>query len=168
MKKTILLFLLFPAIAHAVTSWWLTVEFAATETHIEGIPVTKLDPSWVSASALTREKIPKEALASDEMDPMKEFNYRFDIEKDINGDGKNEKILTGVYKDKNKKSGRFVLVLEKDKSKWKKSFVFSFEEKSGFSILNETSEGVIFWTFCMECGMASYIKWDGKKFYIEW
>ncbi len=154
---------------HAVTyAWWLTVVFPATETDIEGIPVNTLNPSWVHASVLTRSKIPKEALASDDMNPMKEFNYRFIIEKDINGDGNPEKVLTGVYQDKNNSEGRFVLVLEKKDNKWEKSFLLNSDDKPGFSILNETQQGEIYWTFCMECGMAGYIKWDSNKFYIEW
>jgi hypothetical protein len=149
-------------------AWWLTVDFRAKGTSIEGLPIEDIDPSWKYATVLSRDKIPKEVLDSDPLDPMTEYNYRFVIEKDINRDGSPEKILTGVFEAKDGTRGRFLLILEFVKKSWRKAFLQIDGEKAGFSILNETREGVVFWTFCMECGMAGYIKWDGTNYYLEW
>jgi len=170
MKRLIFTIFLFSqcVIAEVVYSWWLTVDFPATEIDIEGIPVNSIDPSWRLITVLTRGSIPKEALASDSRDSMTELNYRFTIEKDINGDGIIEKVITGVFEDDNSKVGRFVLILSMINGAWTKIFLEKDYEMSGFSILNEKSDGTIFWTFCMECGMEGYIRWDGQQYSIEW
>jgi hypothetical protein len=169
MKKIIFIIIFVVNTASASQlAWWLTVNFKVEGTSIEGIPIENIDPSWKYANILSRDKIPKKALDSDPYDPMTEYNYRFIIEKDINNDGSAEKILTGVYETKDGNKGRFILILETVKKSWQKAFLKKGGETSGFSILNETKEGVVFWTFCMECGMAGYIKWDGEKYYIQW
>lgn len=105
-------------------------------------------------------------LATDPRDPMTELDYRFVIDKDVNSDGIIEKVVSGVYMAKN--PGRFLLILTQDKGKWKKAFLFKAEGEAGFNILNEYGDGTIFWTWCMECGMAGSIKWNGNKYIIEW
>jgi len=169
MKRLILIIFLLASTTSAFQlSWWLTVDFKAEGTSIEGIAIEDIDPSWKYATVLSMDKIPKEALDTEPYDPMTEYNYRFVIEKDINKDGSSEKILTGIFKSKDGNTGRFVLILEFVKKSWHKAFLEKGGKTSGFSILNETKEGVVFWTFCMECEMAGYIKWNGKNYYIEW
>ena len=169
MKKIIFFIFLISKSTFAVdVAWWVNIEFKPTDTIIEGMPVAEIDNSWKYATLLKRSIIPKMALDSDRFDPMTEYNYKFTIEKDINKNGVLEKIVTGVFEDKNGNKGRFFLILEKSKGKWIKLYLYKSGKKPGFNILKETDAGEIFWTYCMECGMAGYIKWDGKKYYVKW
>jgi hypothetical protein len=53
---SIMCFLAIPGLARQQRSaWWVTAQFEATDTTIEGIPAKDLDRTWVAASPLREE-----------------------------------------------------------------------------------------------------------------
>lgn len=77
--------------------------------------------------------------------------------------GKRHKVLVGVYAH-DKGSGRFLLILENEKSGWKKVFLKKDSYKSGFSGLLKTNHSLM-WCTCMECDGCQSIEWGEKRGY---
>ena len=55
---------LFPLIGETVRyAWWVVIEYEPETKHIQGIPVSDIEPSWTLAEPLSKEAIPPEELA---------------------------------------------------------------------------------------------------------
>ncbi len=121
---TALLLLSIPKIGMAVKyAWWLLITYEPETTRIQSIPVSDIDPSWSLAEVLSKEAIPPEQM-SDFEKHYEPYGYSFSKEGDFNADGKQDRALVGIYKDKSGEFGRFLLILtEYERNKWVKSFV---------------------------------------------
>jgi hypothetical protein len=97
-----------------------------------------------------------------------ENNNSFSLKIDINKDGINERILVGVYQDKKKKFGRFLLILKETRlGKWKKDFLYECPGEPGFSMLH-LQNGQISWHDCDECDPGYNLKIIKGKYILEW
>jgi hypothetical protein len=129
--------------------WWAHARFASTETAIESIPVAKLDRSWVRATALAPSLMPAAATTPDET--VEENGGAFSLLVDLDGDGRQERALVGVYESRSGATGRFLLILNRNSGgTWTKRALFKDEGSPGFSVLF-LSEGRIKWATCLEC-----------------
>jgi hypothetical protein len=147
-------------------AWWLLIEYEPETKHIQAIPVSEIDPSWTLAEALSKEAIPPEELSNFQKHYERD-GYSFTKEGDFNGDGKRDKAIVGIYKDKSGKMGRFLLILtESQKNKWTKSFVYKNPGKPGFSILR-IENNQLCWCFCMDCDIMNYVRWKNGKYVLE-
>lgn len=142
-------------------AWWLRTEFSPVHKKIRGIPVHQLDPSWHLASELVKEAIPNELLFEYGSDLMKESELTFSRFGDFNGDGIEDLAFIGVYEDKTRKRGSFILILSKNKAgKWYKSFMEILGDPK-FAALSE-NDPMIIW-FCMECDFGVYLLWNKEN-----
>jgi hypothetical protein len=146
-------------------AWWLLITYEPETKHVESIPVADIDSSWTLAEPLSKEAIPPE-----EMNDFEKYyepdGYSFSKEGDFNADGKRDRAVVGIYKDKSGGVGRFLLILtEAQKNKWVKSFVFKNPGKAGFGILRE-EKGRLAWYLCMDCDILSFVKWENGKYVL--
>ena len=172
MKRTLGIFLMacllfsMPQTGVAIRyAWWLRISYETETTHIQSISVSDLDPSWTLAEPLSKEAIPPEELTDFEK-LYEPDGYSFSKEGDFNADGKRDRAVVGIYKDKSGGVGRFLLILtESQKSKWIKSFVYKSPGNAGFSILRE-EKGHLTWYFCMDCDIYSFVKWENGRYIL--
>lgn len=131
----------------AKDAWWLNAEFDANDKSILEIPVEQIDSSFNRASLLTAENVIQKypEAKSDLADGESVFSV------DWARDGKEHRIAVGVYAG-TKEKGSFLLVVQKDKSKWKKIFLQKYPGKMGFGILKNMGHNTILYNECLECG----------------
>jgi hypothetical protein len=150
-------------------AWWVTAEFEPKNDNIENIPVNKIDKSWDKAEALSWKRISKDGLEKDlDTGSIDLERYNFFFTGDFNNDGKQDKAIVGVYKNKNGQTGTFLLILSRaNTGKWEKSFLKCIDGKPGFSILWKAKEGFD-WCSCLECDHCAEIRWNGKEYIVDW
>lgn len=142
-------------------AWWLRIEFSPVHKEIRGIPVHQLDPSWHLASELVKEAIPHQLLFENGSDIMKDLKLSFSRLGDFNDDDTEDLALIGVYEDKARQRGSFILILSKNKSgTWDKSFIEVLGDPK-FAALSENAP-IEIW-FCMECDFGVYLLWDREN-----
>ena len=164
----ILLVLVLASFTYAFTyAWWVTIEFKPDASEIDHILISEIDKTWKTVKVLSMDAIPKEALESDPYDPIKEFGYIFSYVGDLNKDGIEDKAMVGVYEDTSGNFGRFLLVLTRSKKNWEMSFLSKIPGNPGFSIL-WFNKGTLIWSVCMECGSHGELRWDGKRYSVDW
>jgi hypothetical protein len=149
-------------------AWTAKIEFEPIHKQIRGIPIVKLDPSWIFASELMEKGFPKEAFIEDDGDSMKNSEMGFSKFADFDGDGQKELALVGVFKRRTGELGNFILILKKGKgSKWEKAFLESWPGKPGFMAFALDKPGIEIW-YCMECDDSATLKWDPAKKQYAW
>ncbi|MEE9478628.1 MAG: hypothetical protein V3V71_18425 [Roseateles sp.] len=117
------------------------------------------------AEALSKDAIPPEEIMDFEKH-HEPHGYSFSKEGDFNADGKKDRALVGIYKDKFGNTGRFLLILtESSKKRWVKSFLYKSPGRAGFSILAR-ERGYLAWYFCMECDVFSFVKWEHGTYVV--
>lgn len=142
-------------------AWWLRTEFTPVHKEIRGIPVHQLHPDWYLASELVKEAIPHELLFENESDTMKENRLSFSRLGDFNEDNTEDLALIGVYEDKSRQRGSFILILSKNKSgRWDKSFIKVLGDPK-FAAISE-DDPISIW-FCMYCDFGVYLLWDKEN-----
>jgi len=157
-----------PQIGVTVTyAWWLLIRYQPDGTNILSIPISEIDPSWSFADPLSK----KDAVPPEELDDF-ERNYEsdgfsFSKDGDFNADGKRDRAVVGVYKDKSGQTGRFLLILtEVQRNKWVKSFLHKNPGEARFSILR-VEDGHLVWYFCMGCDIYSPVKWEKGRYKVH-
>ena len=171
MKFTTVKLLLFVAILLAAQFvkcdgyvWYVMANFEPTSTVVQGISVSSLDQSWVLARCLTKKDVPQKGMKNFEKFDVP-LGFAFEKQGDFNCDGKPDKAVVGVYKDKKGDTGRFLLILTKKQHKWVKSYLFKNPGRPGFNILESSKYGLK-WCFCMECGNCTLVKWEKDHFVL--
>ena len=98
-----------------------------------GVPLNKIDPTWMLAAQLKKEAIPREVLFESGEDEMAARGIDFMQKGDFNSDNIEDLALVGVFQNLEKEQGMFFLILTKDKNDlWKKTFLQSWLGKPGF------------------------------------
>jgi len=128
--------------------WWLTVTFQPHESVVADIPVEKIDRKW-SAASLLRD-LPMPPLASDPGKGVADHGGSLDVQADLDGDGRSERAVVGVYSTESGYYGRFLLLLATDKKGRPKQRVFVQPGEPGFSVMY-LEKNRLFWSICMEC-----------------
>jgi len=140
-------------------AWWLRTEFVPVHKEIRGVPLSQIDPTWRLASELRKEAIPPELLLEWGTDIMQESGLSFFLYGDFNKDGVEDLALVGVYENKSRERGSFILILSKDdQGKWRKSFLRYLGEPS-FTALSKKNDSLEVW-FCLECDFGVSLIWD--------
>ena len=154
--------------SHAQTSmdaWWLTESFKATETTYENLCAAQFDPNWVKFSFLKDEILPSQA--KQDLSWMHRDGFKFQIDNAFKRKGIINRALCGVFEDKFRKKGRFIVVLEKTKSTpWKVSFLFEESIDVNFSVLRYLPKG-LFWGTCMKCGDFLKLRFQKGKYFLD-
>lgn len=146
-------------------AWWVNIEYEPGKTEILNIPLSDLDANWAFAEPLSIAAVPPEDLQVFKRDTAAS-GYSFTKQGDFNLDGRQDKAIVGIYKEKNGAGGRFLLVLaEAENNKWIKSSLLKSPGKAGFSILS-IDNGTLAWYFCMECDALSFVKWEKDKYVL--
>jgi hypothetical protein len=144
-----------------VYAWWVTARFVPGDTVLEGIPISKIQSEWERASVLTDKDLPSEAQAPGE--GLREHGFAFSLDRDLNGDGINERAVAGVYRTREGAQGRFLLVLGKTRAGvWSKSALFVLPGEAGFSAL-AINAGKLIWVPCMECDEAGTLEYANHR-----
>jgi hypothetical protein len=142
-------------------AWFLKIRFTPKDTLLEGINIHEIDSTFIKASLLDDSLINKKD--SGYFWPSE--NYKFTIDRDVNRDGNNEKIMVGVYKDKYGSSGRFILVLSKTAdNNYKKADLVKMEGTASFHVLFIKDNYFVCWSDCMGCDYYCYLKYILKKY----
>ncbi|HOD63741.1 MAG TPA: hypothetical protein PLR34_09140 [Bacteroidales bacterium] len=143
-------------------AWWLRITFMPEHKELYGVPLNKIDPTWMLASQLKKEAIPREVLFESGEDEMAARGIDFMQKGDFNSDNIEDLALVGVFQNLEKEQGMFFLILTKDKNDlWKKTFLQSWLGKPGFLGLQKDG-GCLALLFCMDCGGVSEVTWDKK------
>ena len=149
-------------------AWWLTEEYAATETEIESIPVGQLDKEWVRASVLSKKRLSPEGQNYLKERLMGKQDVYFALRSDFNKDGVEDKALVGVYETKEGEKGRFLLILSRPKDgKWKQDYLEVDRSKPGFSALLYR-EGKLSWIDCFECDGFPDVIWEKNHYELKY
>jgi hypothetical protein len=152
-----------PTAASAEVAWWLTERFTPAQTSYEGLSARELHPKWEKFSILSNEALP--AKAKPDLEWMRKHGLAFTREGDFNGNGLRDRAVTGVYLDAAGRSGRFLLVLEQNRGRWRKAFLSTDPGEPGFSILSGHGQE-LYWGPCMECDIGSRVKPRGKSYVL--
>ena len=96
------------AVAQGI-AWWVTATFQPSDEAVEGIPVRQLNSRWLRASTITRSVLPVEAMHTGET--VEEHGFSFVLDADLDGDGRQERALVGVFQTVSGETGRFLLIL---------------------------------------------------------
>ncbi len=138
-------------------AWWLKVRFQPSETEIEGLRVSDIDPQWKTASVLRDALLPPEAFEPGESIKEIATHCAFFQILDLDSDGIMEKVVVGVYSTSKMETGRFLLILgEKPDGRWQKKALFKDPGNPGFSVLCYF-DGKLTWSDCIECDVFSYV-----------
>jgi len=160
-----ILFIVGPAAAADYASW-LQVEYPPIEDRLESIALKKIERTWSKVLVLTKGNQPPEVLKDVERNEA--YGFRFQVEGDFNKDGRKDKALVGVYRDKRGVTGRFFLVLTKTRlGAWKKAFLYTQPGKPGFGILT-WDKGRVNYYQCMECGFYADLVWEEGAYKLRW
>lgn len=153
--------------ASADDRWWREAEFTPRETAILGHPVSEFDASWSKASLLTTEDFP--AAAGSALKRIHSDGFRFEYERDVNGDGSAELFAVGVYETLAGERGQFIAVLGSAKAGVREIlFVSKRQLGAGSSAIYLEEDGTISWIFCLACDDAGSIKEENGRWMIEW
>lgn len=147
--------------AHSPNAWWLDIEFKPTKRVLNGVPLERFNKDWMYGEILSSIDL-SQKISPEE---VKEFNSsRFSFEKrvDINRNGKQERIVVGVYQRHNGEQGRFVAIFESNKL----LKTISEDGTAGFSALL-VDKGQIYWYFCMQCGESHKLIWNNNDYFID-
>ena len=136
--------LLLPTLAPATVKltwpWTHTVRFVPGSTEIAGLPIRKIDPSWVRASALRDLEMPREAEVRGES--VTDHGGSFSLRHDFDSDGVAETAIVGVYSDQAGETGRFLLILSDSathRSRLRAKFMVPGEPGFSFLRLDDAS-----------------------------
>lgn len=134
-------------------AWWITATFQRNDEAVEGIPVRELNSGWLRASTITASALPSEATQAGET--VEEHGFSFVLDADLDGDGRNERALVGVFQTVSGETGRFLLILGKPSSRgpWVKRALFSEKGAPGFSAV-ALLDGRLQWVTCLECDIG--------------
>ena len=140
------------------TAWWVRATFEPRDETVEGIPVAKLDPDWVKASALSEADLPEGA--QEEGWRLTDVGFALSLEADLDGDGVRERVVVGVYRHRSGATGRFLLVLGRKPrgTSWVKRALFSNEGDPGFSAVG-FFEGRLLWVTCLICDSGCEVQY---------
>ena len=156
--------MLLPQVARADLAWWLTERFKPAATAYEGLSARDIHPAWARFSVLTYAMLPPAARA--DVAWMRREGFAFEKDGDFNGDGRSDRALAGVYRDKAGRTGRFLLVLERQGDKWRKAFLHTEPGTPGFSIVTGPP-GEVHWGTCMECDAGAVLRPRGRTYAFE-
>ena len=147
-------------------AWWVTATFQARDEAVEGIPVRDLDREWVRASAISASDLPPEARQRGES--PEEHGFSLALEADLDGDGRPERAVVGVFQARSGETGRFLLILGKSETggEWVKRAVFSHEGAAGFSAI-AVKDGRLQWVTCFECDTGCEVLRSGRRFRVR-
>ena len=136
-------------------TWWLVAHFAATDASVMGIPAAQLHEDWERVSVLSAERIERDvAGASREALGAAEF----DVRADLDGDGRVERIVAGVYETHSGESGRFLLVGKgSDRTGWRRAYLCGHPARANFSAVVVEGRSV-FWFDCLHCDSAVVLR----------
>jgi len=153
------LLLCFPACgASAQTfAWWITSTFVPRDSSIEGIPVKALNNGWRLASLAQESDLP--AKAREPGESLQDHGFRFAVEADLDGDGRLERCVVGVYEEASAATGRFLLILSRENSRspWHKRALFVSAGVAGFSAI-AMRKGHLQWVTCLEGDSACEVR----------
>jgi hypothetical protein len=141
--------MLLPQVARADLAWWLTERFKPAATAYEGLSARDIHPAWARFSVLTYAMLPHAAHA--DVAWMRREGFAFEKDGDFNGDGR---------------TGRFLLVLERQGEKWRKAFLHTEPGTPGFSIVTGPP-GEVHWGTCMECDAGAVLRPRGRTYAFE-
>lgn len=153
-----------PSPAVAQDAWWLTEKFTPTQTSYEGLSATDIHPQWEKFSVLSYATLPP--VAQSDVGWMKKEGFGFEKEGDFNRNGRRDRAVAGVYRDKAGRSGRFLLVVEQQQGKWVKTFLHTEPGEPGFSIITGPP-GRVHWGPCLECDVGSILRPRGKTYALS-
>jgi hypothetical protein len=134
----------------AAQAWWVGATFTPRGTVIEGIQIGDLDRAWKRASIISPSDLPPEARKPG--DTIEEHGFSLALEADLDGDGKRERVVVGVYEATSGETGRFLLVLSQGRrtGQWEKRALFQQKGPPGFGAVSIV-KGRLEWVDCLEC-----------------
>jgi hypothetical protein len=144
-------------------AWWLTERFTPAQTSYEGLTARELHPKWQKFSVLSEAVLP--AKAKSDLVWMRKEGLAFTREGDFNRNGRRDRAVAGVYVDIAGRRGRFLLVLEQEEGRWRKTFLSNDPGRPGFSILFGRGNEV-YWGPCMECDISSRLQPRGNTYVL--
>ena len=142
-------------------AWWMTIELRPSQLKLNNLPVTDFNDNWIAASYLKNDRI-KPHINKPDYEKFISSPFKFEMQADLNKNGKNEVYRTGIYKYKDNSEGVFVSIFENEKL----IKIFSDSSHKGFSALL-LHNNQLRWYRCMECGEYENLIWSGTGFYIE-
>jgi hypothetical protein len=147
-------------------AWWLTVRFSPVADSILSVPVQAIDSSWSKATVLAASIMPPEA----EKDPgsLQDSTLAFCIGGDFDRDGRPDVAAVGVYRGRDGRQGRFLVVLSEAQSRsWKKAYLATAPGEPGFLVLWATPDRTLAWSDCMECDSWVELTWNGSRYVVK-
>lgn len=147
--------------AQPEAAWWYDIEFTPVSDSVSGLAAHEIDARWQYASALTLEDL-TERITAKEVDAFRESAFSFQTAADLDQDGIDELILTGVYADQDGAAGRFLAVLREGALAAK----FAEGGGAGFSALLKV-DGDVRWYKCMDCGEFETLRWTGESYVLD-
>lgn len=147
-------------------AWWVTATFDPRESAIEGLPVEQLQSAWTRASVLRSSMLPAEAGAPGES--VADHDAALSIETDLDGDGRPERAVVGVFETRTGQTGRFLLILGRARAKvaWRKRAVFTIVGPPGFSAV-DMRDGHLHWLTCFECDTGCEVTRRSGRFRLR-
>jgi hypothetical protein len=147
-------------------AWWITARFEPKDERIEGISVKDLSENWLRASLLQASGLPPKARERGET--LKDHGFELVVEADLDGDGRRERAVGGVFETDSSETGRFLLILGRGSKKepWRKRALFTKRGEPGFSAI-ALREGRLEWVTCFECDTECEVVRRAGRFRLQ-
>jgi hypothetical protein len=148
--------------------WWLATTPVTDQYSYEGIPAKKSDASFSMIHVNDVSEIPESYMTefADTTNGVRSFL----IDADMNGDGKSERFITGVFQNTYGQKGIFLATLKKGRRKnaggWKVKLCFPMLGGPCYTFLNR-SHNHFLWTFGLNCDYFANIVWKKNKWTLE-
>lgn len=163
---TIVVTTLLGGTALADADWWKTFTLEPRDTELLGVPVDRVNREWVRATALE-----SSALSAAQRADLTSRNRQFVINGDFNADERPDRILVGVYEDKQGKRGSFVAVFtRRDDRNWQAVYSEVGDEPGQFSVLHQPADNPyrLYWDQCLDCKSSAAVTWAGNGFFLAY
>lgn len=152
--------------ALADANWWKTFTLEPRDTELLGVAVGRVNRDWVRATALEAS-----ALSAAQRAELTGKDRQFVLNGDFNADGRPDRVLVGVYQDKQGKRGSFVAVFtRRDDRSWQAVYSEVGDEPGQFSVLHQPADNPyrLYWDQCLDCTSSAAVTWGGNGFFLSY
>jgi len=148
-----------PSSDQQIVNWWSDAVFDPRSDSVLGIAIQQLDSAWLAVLTVQPELLPPAAKQD-----VAALSFREDG--DFNFDGRRDRAVVGVYRNRAGTTGPFLLVTTNDgMGKWHPILV---ESLTGSHFSHLTARGdTLWWWFCLYCDFGLRVEWSGSEYRLK-
>ncbi|MDH5484553.1 MAG: hypothetical protein OEY43_04880 [Gammaproteobacteria bacterium] len=147
--------------AKAQLPWWQTIKLEPAVMVLDNLEPYDFNSDWVYASFISHSDI-KAQIGEADYQAFIEAPFSFGKVIDLNGNGEDEAVRVGVYRDKDQGKGIFLAIFEEGRL----VHVIDKSSSQDFSVL-QLKNNEVRWYRCTTCSEYRKLVWDGSSYILE-